>query len=94
MTINTAVHKFEDGRTMLLVDGLPANVILMMRKSTTAKTRIKATLSVITDSDGAPMTKAAIDAADGNAKITLAPMPFAQAAKGRGWTPEFRLEMN
>lgn len=72
-------------RSILTVNGEPVLVGLVMRPSTTAPSRVKAALVIPVEQGG---------------KQGVAPLPFAQAVvaeKGkrpRGWTPEFRLEMN
>lgn len=79
--------KIAAGRTILADDaGVPMLVQLAMRPSQSAPNRVKAALVIPTlDADGAE---------------GIAPMPFAQAIIGshgkspRGWTPEFRLELN
>lgn len=85
--------KVADGRTMMTLNGQPVLVGIATREATTAPggTRLKAALVIpVIDGDGG---------VEG-----VAPLPFAQATmpvlvKGkirapRGFTPEFRLEMN
>jgi hypothetical protein len=73
------------GRTILLDDeGQPIQVGIVMRQSASAPARIKACLVTPTHDD------------EGNEGIV--PLPFAVPIMGsrkpRGFTPEFRLEMN
>lgn len=74
-------------RTILMSDGAPVLVTLMMRESGSTPARIKATLvaSVEDEDDGS---------------VGILPLPFAEpiiappGRRPRGYTPEWRLEMN
>lgn len=73
-------------RTLMTIDGEPVPVSLVMRQSSTAPSRIKCILAIT------------VEAEDG--EMGIAPLPFAvpvvtvDGKKPRGFTPEFRLEMN
>ena len=76
------------GRTILMTDeGMPALMQLTMREATTAAGRVKCALVTIENADDPDTRK-------------IFPMPFAvpvmtpDGKKPRGFTPEFRLEMN
>jgi len=84
LIMEATVEKLENGRTILLIDGKPALVELVMRESETPA-RVKAALVIKTvDDDG----------------VSLTPLPFAEPIMGangykpNGYTPDFRLEMN
>lgn len=84
--MEATVRKFEDGRTMLTMDGQPMLVGMVLREATSAHARYKAALVLpVKDESG-----------DG-----IVPLPFAVPTMGgpagrklRGFTPEWRLEMN
>jgi hypothetical protein len=68
-------------RTMVTLNGQPVLCGLVMRTATSAPSRVKAALVVPTEGK--------------NGEKGVAPMPFAGATMGgKGWTPEFRLELN
>lgn len=73
-------------RTMMTIDGEPVPVSLVMRQSSTAPSRIKCVLAIT------------VEAEDG--EMGIAPMPYAvpvvttDGKKPRGFTPEWRIELN
>jgi hypothetical protein len=80
------VENMEIGpRTMMVADGKPMPVTLMMREAASAPGRVKAKFVLATQ--------------DPKGEVTVVPMPLAQATLGvggkpRGYATEFRLEMN
>lgn len=79
-------HRKVGPRTMMTFKGQPVQIGLVMRPSASAPSRIKAALVMAATTD------------EGDEGIV--PLPFAQATiaprdrKPRGYTPEFRLELN